>query len=174
MWAVKTVTPPISSDSCGMLPVCASHIITRCSDHWNAMCAAAWSQDNEIDQYVSELDVFLSVTSHDLQSPSMHYNLLSTAVLMAHNLNWQQGSVLKEFWQETDLFYANLGWWYVSYTECPYIKTWIQLLFSLRGCVTLQIVLEQQLRLSRKPGFGWLSKTAGQTPKLILKSLSHC
>ena len=69
MWAVKTVTPPISSDSCGMLPVCASHIITRCSDHWNAMCVAAWSQDNEIDQYVSE--------SGCISFRSWHYSLLS-------------------------------------------------------------------------------------------------
>ena len=32
---------------------------------------------------------------------------------------------------------------------------------TLRSCVMIQTVVEQQLQLSRKPGLRWLSKTAG-------------
>ena len=54
MWAAKTVTPPISSDSyiCGWhdLACRVCHTLSRLVLITGMQCVQAWSQDNEIDQ----------------------------------------------------------------------------------------------------------------------------
>ena len=134
-------------------------------------------EDNEIDQYVSESVVFLSMTGqvhgHDITiySPRGAINCCHLGSQLELSPFDERGL----FWKTFDFgFYLTEGIWDISLFGkfVLMVCTCILLLFTLRGCVTIQTVLEQQLQLSRKPGFGWLSKTAGQTPELILKSLS--
>ena len=176
MWAAKTVTPPISSDSCGMLPVCASHIYHALFYHWNAMCAAAWKSRRQWNRSVCiriGCISFFQVHGHDITiySPRGAINCCHLGSQLELSPFDERGL----FWKTFDFgFYLTEGIWDISLFGkfVLMVCICILLLFTLRGCVTIQTVLEQQLQLSRKPGFGWLSKTAGRTPEPILKSLS--
>ena len=134
MWAAKTVTPPIQ-----VIPVacclCVRHtFITRCSDHWNAMCVAAWKSRRQWNRSVCIRIGCISF--NDRLGPwPWHYNLLSPRCyqLLSSWLTtwtvafWRKGVVLKDIWfwflfdedlSETYHYLANLFCWFVHAFYC--------------------------------------------------------
>ena len=87
-----------SSDSCGMLPVCASHIITRCSDHWNAMCAAAWKSRRQWNRSVCIRIGWISFNDRSGPWP-WHYNLLSPRCYQLLSSSFQALWSTNESWK---------------------------------------------------------------------------
>ena len=110
MWAAKTVTPPISSDSyiCGWhdLACRVCHTLSRLVLITGMQCVQAWSQDNEIDQVCIRIScisltgsgkVLLSYTlSRALQlTPSWCYVYWLTTWTVVIWLTWIEiGSIL--------------------------------------------------------------------------------
>ena len=61
---------------------CVSHIITRCSDDWNAMCAA-WSQDNEIDQVCIRIGC---LSFNDRAGPDLQSSVHGMTTYLSHGV----------------------------------------------------------------------------------------